>query len=114
LREIAEILGECENDFHRCKRCDYQDDDATRESNLFLLLKDRVPPSGDVRQAGIKPGPSEPSPPADRREIVARIINTKVGSKSDPNFVERRWLTGVDEAADAILAALAQSEEKKL
>jgi hypothetical protein len=45
---------------------------------------------------------------------VARIINTKVGSKSDPNFVERRWLTGVDEAADAILAALAQSEEKKL
>jgi hypothetical protein len=43
--------------------------------------------------------PSDPT-----REAVARIITACVGSKADPNFVERRWLTGVDEAVDRILA----------
>ena len=37
--DLRAILADCENDFHRCERCDYQDDNATKESNLYLLLK---------------------------------------------------------------------------
>jgi hypothetical protein len=38
--------------------------------------KRREPENADVRdRAGIKPGPSEPSPPADRREIVAQALS---------------------------------------
>lgn len=36
---VEQILTECENDFHRCDRCDHHDDNATKESDLFLLLR---------------------------------------------------------------------------
>jgi hypothetical protein len=36
---VREILDECQDDFHRCSKCDHQDDDATKNSDLFLLLK---------------------------------------------------------------------------
>lgn len=36
------VLDECENDFHSCDRCGHQDNNATKRSNLYLLLKDAV------------------------------------------------------------------------
>lgn len=42
LTEVRKILKECENDFHACARCDNQDDQATKTSNLYLLLKDII------------------------------------------------------------------------
>ena len=38
-RQVRDILSECENDFHVCQTCGHQDDDATKTSNLYLLLR---------------------------------------------------------------------------
>lgn len=38
LVAAREILNECADDFHRCSRCDHEDDDATKHSDLYLLL----------------------------------------------------------------------------
>ena len=43
LAQAREIVGECADDFHVCKQCGHQDDAATRESNLYLLLVDTLP-----------------------------------------------------------------------
>lgn len=37
-QELRKILAECAADFHVCSRCGHQDDNATCESNLYLLL----------------------------------------------------------------------------
>lgn len=42
ISNIKRIMDSCEGDFSRCVQCDYQDDNATRHSNLYLLLKDEV------------------------------------------------------------------------
>lgn len=50
LRGLVEsfdlVLTECEDDFHRCERCDHQDDNATKHSDLFLLLRAAIKEQG--------------------------------------------------------------------
>lgn len=40
VEQVRQILNECEEDFHVCDRCGHQDDEATKSSNLYLLLRD--------------------------------------------------------------------------
>lgn len=40
------------------------------------------------------------------RKAVKRAIYKNVGSCADANFIDRRYLTGVDKATDAILALI--------
>jgi hypothetical protein len=37
--ELRSILDECQDDFHVCEKCWHQDNNATKESNLYLLLR---------------------------------------------------------------------------
>lgn len=48
--QLRSIMSECSDDFHVCSQCGYQDDDATRTSNLYLLLNELVsaPPAAPV------------------------------------------------------------------
>lgn len=39
VESFREILDECQDDFHSCERCGHQDDNATKESDLYLLLR---------------------------------------------------------------------------
>lgn len=39
---VIDLLHNCENDFHVCSKCGEQDDEATKTSNLYLLLKSMV------------------------------------------------------------------------
>lgn len=40
--QLRAIMSECENDFHVCEKCGHQDDNATRESNLYHLLDEEI------------------------------------------------------------------------
>jgi hypothetical protein len=55
LARLKTILAECENDFHTCKRCGDEDYNATKESNLYLLLRSIV----DEQSAGEVTGPPD-------------------------------------------------------
>ena len=54
VEELKSLLSECEDDFHVCQRCGSQDDTATRTSNLFLLLKDKIEEHTTLAQHGVK------------------------------------------------------------
>lgn len=38
------ILEECSHDFNRCPKCDYQDDNAIKDSDLFILMNGNLNP----------------------------------------------------------------------
>jgi hypothetical protein len=51
---FREILDECQDDFHSCEACGHQDDNATRDSDLYIMLRAAVreQTAGDCEQNG--------------------------------------------------------------
>lgn len=58
------VLDECKNDFNRCPQCDFEDNDATKHSDLFLLLTRKLEELGELSdqriRSAIVPGVGEP------------------------------------------------------
>lgn len=40
--ELQAMLDQCSDDFHVCDRCGHQDNKATANSNLFIMLDDAM------------------------------------------------------------------------
>lgn len=48
------VLDECKNDFNRCPQCDFEDNDATKHSDLFLLLTRKLEELGELPDQRIR------------------------------------------------------------